>query len=42
MRGRGNLVLLDLFYLPEDADDVVIARERDTAHLHRESLPVRA
>lgn len=41
MRWRGSIVLLDLFHLSEDADDVVIMGKWDAAHLHREPLPVR-
>jgi hypothetical protein len=36
-----NLILLDLFHLPEDADNLVSARERHATHLHRESLSIR-
>ena len=35
-----NLILLDLFHLPEDADDLVSTRERHPAHLHREPLSI--
>src|SRR5262249_55767881 len=40
MRRRGR-VILDVFYLPEDADDVVVTRKGDGAHLDRQPLPVR-
>jgi len=36
-----NLILLDLFHLPEDADHLVSTRERHAAHLHREPLSIR-
>jgi hypothetical protein len=32
---RRRRVVLDVFHLPEDADDVVVTRKRDGAHLHR-------